>query len=104
MKVNYHHLFQNQPSATVIDEFRMKYFNLKGISPEYIREKSFDAYLIAIWMYNIEENERSHRIKQPQIEHRKQLENQLIQLNLNLVNKQKEIELIAHRQGLIQSN
>ena len=104
LKLNHHHLYQNQPSAAVMDEFRMKYFNLKEISPEYIRNKSLDAYLIAIWMHNIEENERLHRIKQPQIERRKQLENKLIQLNLNLVNKQKEIETIAYRQGSIQSN
>lgn len=50
-----------------MNEFRMKYLNLYEISCEYIRKKSFDAYMIAIWMHSIEENER---LRQLEIENR----------------------------------
>jgi hypothetical protein len=82
-----------------MDEFRMKYSNLKEISSEYIRNKSFDAYAIAIWMHNIED-----RIKQPQIENEKQLEKKLNQLYINLSNKQKEIQLIEHKIKTLKKN
>jgi hypothetical protein len=96
LKMN-HNLFQTiqfyQPSSIIMDEFRMKYSNLTEISPDYIRNKSSDAYAIALWMHNIVENERLNRLKQPQIENQKQLETKLIHLNTNLSTRQKEIQL-----------
>lgn len=71
----------------------MKYSNLTEISPDYIRNKSSDAYAIALWMHNIVENERLNRLKQPQIENQQQLETKLIHLNRNLSTLQKEIQL-----------
>ena len=67
LKINHqliHNLKSYRPSSIVMDEFRMKYSNLIEISPEYIRTKSFDAYLISIWLHQIDENERLNRIKQ----------------------------------------
>ncbi|CAF0720761.1 unnamed protein product [Rotaria sp. Silwood1] len=82
-----------QPSSTIMNEFRIKFFHLNEISLEYIRNKSLDAYTIAIWIYNIEKNERLKQLQQPEIENQKELKNKLIELNLNLFNKQKEIQL-----------
>jgi hypothetical protein len=103
LKVN-HNLFRNQSSTAAMDEFRIKYVNLLEVSPKYIRTKSLDAYLIALWMHNIEENERLNRIRQPQIENKKQLEKQLIQLNTNLLNKQKEIQLTEDKIKTLKKN
>ena len=97
LKVNKNLLYCYQPSSNVMNEFRVKYFHLKEISPEYLRKKSLDAYFISIWMQNIEENERLNRIQQPQIENQKRLEKELIQLKINLSSKQKEIELIENK-------
>ena len=80
-----------QPSTIVMNEFRMKYLNLKEISLEYLPKKSFDAYNIAIWIHNIVENEHLNRIKQSEIE------NELSQLYINRSNKQKEIQLIEQK-------
>lgn len=95
-----HHLIHNlkfyQPSSTIIDEFRMKYLNLKEISLEYIRNKSLDAYMIAIWMYNIEHNERLNRIKQ--------IENKLNELHIKYFNKHKEIQLIEYKIQTLRKN
>jgi hypothetical protein len=93
-----------RPSSTVIDEFRKKYSNLEAISPEYIRKKSFDAYAIAVWMHNIEGNERLNRIKQPHIENQKRLENKLNQLYTNLSNKQKELQIIGQKIKTLKKN
>ncbi|CAF2356898.1 unnamed protein product [Rotaria sp. Silwood2] len=57
-----------QPSSTVLDEFRINFFHLNEISLEYIQNKSFDAYTIAIWIHNIENTDRLKRLKQPEIE------------------------------------
>ncbi|CAF1141718.1 unnamed protein product [Adineta steineri] len=81
-----------QPSSVVINEFRIKYSNLKEISPDYIRNKSFDAYIISIWLQNFIENDRLFRFQQSQIDDKKQLEHQLDQLHINLTNKQKELQ------------
>ncbi|CAF3317939.1 unnamed protein product, partial [Rotaria sp. Silwood2] len=86
-----------QPSSTVLDEFRINFFHLNEISLEYIQNKSFDAYTIANWIHNIENTDRLKRLKQPEIENQKQLKNKLNELNLNLFNKQKEIQLIENK-------
>ncbi|CAF0908211.1 unnamed protein product [Adineta steineri] len=81
-----------QPSSIVINEFRIKYSNLKEISPDYIRNKSFDAYNISIWLQNFIENDRLFRFQQSQIDDKKQLEHRLNQFHINLTNKQKELQ------------
>lgn len=54
LKVNHrfiHTIKTYRPSSIVLDEFRMNYSNLEQLSLDSIRKKSFDAYLVACWIF-----------------------------------------------------
>lgn len=118
LKVN-PHLKSFHPSSTVMDEFRQKYGNSIEISPEYIRTKSFDAYLIAVWIQQIDENEQFHRMRRAHLDSQREIEMKLKELHRQSTNKHAEIQIIdqqirslkknldqteKHRRILLQSN
>ena len=103
LKVN-HHLKSYQPSSTVMDEFRQKYANGIEISPEYIRTKSFDAYLIAVWVQQIDENERFHRMRHAHLVNQREIEMKLKELHRQSTNKYAEIQIIDQRIRSLKKN
>lgn len=113
------HLKSYRPSSMVMDEFRLKYTNSNEISPEYIRTKSIDAYLIVLWMHEIDDNELFNRMKSAHLNEQNRVEMKLNELQRQSANKSKEIQLInetirnlkknldqteKHRHILLQSN
>ena len=93
-----------QPSSMTMDQFRTKFVHLHEISQEYVRTKSSDAYAMAIWMHNMEKFERLNRIRQREIESQQQLQSKLIELNINLSYKQKEMQFIKDKIKTLKKN
>lgn len=104
LKANHDLLKSYYPSSTIMDEFRLKYTNAIDISPEYIRTKSFDAYLIAIWIQQIDENERFHRMRDAHLENQREIERKSKELHRQSTDNYAQIQIIDQQMTNLKKN
>lgn len=87
----------HSPSPNDLDIFRTKFLHLKEISPAFVRHKSVDAHLIAVWMSQIEENDRVRRAQVEHDQQQQQWQATIVEDNKKLSSRQQEIQLIEHK-------
>ena len=87
----------HSPSPDGLDVFRTKFLHLKEISPAFVRDKSVDAHLIAVWMSQIEENDRVRRAQVEHDQQQQQWQAKIVDDNKKLSSRKQEIELIEHK-------